>query len=218
MFILLIMVYQILNALKSVSQVYYAGWVVHGNSYGDYAAIQAKFTMVAMAPMGPMLFVVVPMIKKFGRRKMIILGGIMAFVGSTAAFFSAGDSTLIVYLGTAFSGIGGMFYVYTMMSYLGDVIDHVEYNKGIRCEGMTAALVGFVHSLSNGVGLGLFNLGLMLFKYRTPEKIVYCSCSSLTSTRLCPRLRENSKTARKRNARHRALITFLPKSCSAWSS
>ena len=171
MFILLIMVYQILNALKSVSQVYYAGWVVDGNSYGNYAAIQAKFTMVAMAPMGPMLLVVVPMIKKFGRRKMIILGGIMAFVGATAAFFSAGDSTLIVYLGTAFSGIGGMFYVYTMMSYLGDVIDHVEYNKGIRCEGMTAALVGFVHSLSNGVGLGLFNLGLMLFKYRTPEKI-----------------------------------------------
>ena len=171
MFILLIMIYQILNALKSVSQVYYAGWVVHGNSYGNYAAIQAKFTMVAMAPMGPMLFVVVPMIKKFGRRKMIILGGIMAFVGATAAFFSAGDSTLIVYLGTAFSGIGGMFYVYTMMSYLGDAIDHVEYTKGIRCEGMTAALVGFVHSLSNGVGLGLFNLGLMLFKYRMPEKI-----------------------------------------------
>ena len=92
MFILLIMIYQILNALKSVSQVYYAGWVVHGNSYGNYAAIQAKFTMVAMAPMGPMLLVVVPMIKKFGRRKMIILGGIMAFVGATAAFFSAGDS------------------------------------------------------------------------------------------------------------------------------
>lgn len=171
MFILLILIYQILNALRSVSQVYYAGWVVHGNSYGEYAAIQAKFTMIAMAPMGPMLFVVVPLIKKFGRRKLIILGGLMAFAGATAAFFSAGGNTLIVYLGTTLSGIGGMFYMYTMMSYLGDAIDHVEYTQHIRCEGMTAALVGFVHSLSNGIGLGLFNLGLMAFRYETPKQI-----------------------------------------------
>lgn len=171
MFILLILIYQILNALRSVSQVYYAGWVVHGNSYGEYAAIQAKFTMIAMAPMGPMLFVVVPLIKKFGRRKLIILGGLMAFAGATAAFFSAGGNTLIIYLGTTLSGIGGMFYMYTMMSYLGDAIDHVEYTQHIRCEGMTAALVGFVHSLSNGIGLGLFNLGLMAFRYETPKQI-----------------------------------------------
>ena len=50
MFILLIFIYQVLNALKSVSQVYYAGWVVNGNAYGEYAAIQARFTMIAMAP------------------------------------------------------------------------------------------------------------------------------------------------------------------------
>ena len=60
MFIILIFVYQVLNALKSVSQIYYAGWVVAGNAYGKAAAIQARFTMITMAPMGPMLFVVLP--------------------------------------------------------------------------------------------------------------------------------------------------------------
>ena len=92
MFIILIFIYQVLNALKSVSQIYYAGWVVAGNAYGEAASIQARFTMIAMAPMGPMLFVVLPMIKKFGRSKMIIVGSAIAFVGALIAFFGAGNT------------------------------------------------------------------------------------------------------------------------------
>lgn len=170
LFIFLIFVYQVLNALKSVSQVYYAGWVVNGNAYGEYAAIQARFTMIAMAPMGPMLFVVVPLIKKFGRSRMIIIGSVMALIGAVGAFFGAGHSSTI-YAGTGLAGVGAMFYVYTMMSFTGDAIDHVEYSQRIRVEGITAALVGFMHSLANGLGQGLFNLGLMATRYITPEAI-----------------------------------------------
>ena len=170
MFIILIFIYQVLNALKSVSQIYYAGWVVAGNAYGEAAAIQARFTMIAMAPMGPMLFVVLPLIKKFGRTKMIIIGSAIAFVGALIAFFGAG-STMPVYAGTGLGGVGAMFYVYTMMSFTGDAIDHVEYSQHIRVEGVTAALVGFMHSLANGLGQGLFNLGLMVSKYTTPELV-----------------------------------------------
>ncbi len=170
MFIVLIFIYQVLNALKGVSQIYYAGWVVAGNAYGEAAAIQARFTMISMAPMGPMLFVVVPLIKKYGRTKMIIIGSIIAFAGALMAYFGAG-STAPVYAGTGLGGVGAMFYVYTMMSFTGDAIDHVEYSQGIRVEGVTAALVGFMHSLANGLGQGLFNLGLMVSKYSTPELI-----------------------------------------------
>lgn len=170
MFILMILIYQVLNALKGVSQVYYAGWVVHGNAYGEYDVIQAKFTMIAMAPIGPMLFVILPLIKKLGRTKMIIIGGFVALVGGVMAWMNAGH-TLLVYVGTALSGVGAMAYVYTMMSFTGDAIDHVEYSQRIRVEGVTAALVGFMHSLANGIGLGLFNLGLMASGYSTPEKI-----------------------------------------------
>lgn len=170
MFILLIFIYQVLNALKGVSQVYYAGWVVNGNAYGEYAAIQRRFTMISMAPMGPMLFIVVPLIKKYGRHLMIIIGSIIVAIGATVAFFGAGH-TLPVYVGTGLGGIGAMFYVYTMMSFTGDAIDHVEYTQKVRVEGITAALVGFMHSLANGLGQGLFNFGLMVTKYVTPEAI-----------------------------------------------
>lgn len=170
LFIVLIFVYQVLNALKGVSQVYYAGWVVHGNSYGEFAAIQARFTMVAMAPVGPMLFFIVPFIKKYGRTRMIIIGGVIAAIGAAGAFAMPG-SRVPIYMGTAFSGVGSMAFVYTMMSFTGDAIDHVEYSQNVRVEGITAAFVGFMHSLANGLGLGIFNLGLMIFRYSTPEKI-----------------------------------------------
>lgn len=170
MLIVMILLYQVFNAMKTVSQVYYAGWVVHGNHYGEYAAIQARFSMISMAPVGPMLLVIVPLIRKAGRRRMIIIGSAVSVFGAGLAFFNAG-STLPVYVGTGLSAVGAMSYVYSMMTFVGDAIDHVEYSQRVRADGMTAALVGFVHSLSNGVGQGLFNLGLMGTGYLTPEKI-----------------------------------------------
>ncbi len=127
MLVIMILSYQVLNAMKSVSQVYYSGWVVHGNSYGNYASIQARFSMIAMAPMGPALFIVVPMIRKLGRRITMIIGGVMSMIGSGIAFMMAGN-TAAVYGGTAISGIGTMFFMYSINTFIGDSIYHVEYS------------------------------------------------------------------------------------------
>ncbi len=170
MLVVMMLLYQVLNAMKGVSQVYYSGWVVNGNAYGEYAAIQAKFTMIAMAPMGPGLLLLLPMFKKFGRTKVIIVGSVLAIVGSTIAFLNPGQ-TMPIYGGTAIASIGAMAYVYSLFTFVGDSIDHVEYTQGIRVEGFTAALVGFAEMFSKGIGQALFNLGLAVTKYATPEQV-----------------------------------------------
>nr|WP_325258989.1 MFS transporter [uncultured Oscillibacter sp.] len=170
MLIIMILLYQVLNAMKGISQVYYSGWVVNGNAYGEYAAIQAKFTMISMAPMGPGLLLLLPAFKKFGRTKVIIVGSVLAMLGSAAAFFSPGK-TGAIYGGTALASIGTMTFIYSLMTFIGDSIDHVEYTQGIRVEGFTAALVGFAEMFSKGIGQALFNLGLAVTKYDTPEQI-----------------------------------------------
>lgn len=170
MLIIMMMLYQVLNAMKGVSQVYYSGWVVNGNAYGEYAAIQAKFTMISMAPMGPGLLLLLPLFKKFGRTKVIIAGSVFAMVGSLIAFMSPGK-TMPIYGGTAIASIGAMAYVYSLFTFVGDSIDHVEHTQGIRVEGFTAALVGFAEMLSKGVGQALFNFGLAVSKYAQPEQI-----------------------------------------------
>ncbi|KJF39269.1 hypothetical protein TQ39_13190 [Ruthenibacterium lactatiformans] len=168
--IILILVYQVFNNLRDMSLIYYSGWVVQGNAYGQYAAIQAKFQMIAMSPMGPGIILLIPLVKKLGRRRSIWVCSIFSIVGSTVALLNAGH-TLPVYAGTAVMCIGNLAFVYTYLSFLGDTIDHVEWKTGIRCDGATGALVGFVTAASAGIGQGLFNLGLMLTGYATPEKI-----------------------------------------------
>lgn len=170
MLIIMMLLYQVLNAMKGVAQVYYSGWVVNGNAYGEYASIQAKFTMIAMAPMGPGLLLLLPMFKKFGRTKVIIVGSVLAIIGSLVAFLSPGQ-TMPIYGGTAIASIGAMAYVYSLFTFVGDSIDHVEYTQGIRVEGFTAALVGFAEMFSKGIGQALFNLGLAVTKYATPEQV-----------------------------------------------
>ena len=170
MLILMILIYQVLNAMRSVAQVYYSGWVVNGNAYGEYASIQAKFTMISMAPMGPGLLLLLPLFKKFGRTKVIVVGSVFAAVGAFAAFLSVGQ-TGAIYGGTAIYSIGAMALIYSMLTFVGDAIDHVEYSRGVRVEGLTAAVVGFAEMLSKGIGQALFNLGLVVTKYVQPEVV-----------------------------------------------
>lgn len=170
MLIVMILAYQVLNAMRTNSQVFYAGWVVSGNAYGEYAAIQRRFSIIALAPMGPGIALLLPLIKKFGRRPVIVCGSVLAICGSALAFFTAGN-TSGVYGGSAAAGLGAIAFIYTLTTFIGDAIDHVEYSQGIRVEGLTAAIVGFVHCFSNGIGQSLFNLGLMITGYTTPEQI-----------------------------------------------
>lgn len=170
MLIILVLFYQVFNNLRDMALIYYSGWVVQGNAYGEFAAIQAKFQMIAMSPMGPGILLLIPLVKKLGRRKSIWICSIFSILGSGVALLNAGH-TLPVYAGTAVMCIGNLAFVYTYLSFLGDTIDHVEWKTGIRCDGATGALIGFVTAASAGIGQGLFNLGLMLTGYTTPEKI-----------------------------------------------
>ncbi|MDE6927083.1 MAG: MFS transporter [Acetatifactor sp.] len=170
MLIILIMLYQVFNAMRGVAQVYYSGWVVNGNAYGEYASIQAKFTMIALSPMGPGLILLLPMFKKFGRTRVIIVGSVFAIVGAMSAFVNMGN-TGAIYGGTAIYSIGSMAIIYSLFTFIGDCIDHVEYSQGIRVEGFTAAIVGFAEMFSKGIGQALFNLGLSATNYTTPEVV-----------------------------------------------
>ena len=168
--IVLVLIYQVFNNLRDMSLIYYSGWVVQGNAYGEYAAIQAKFQMIAMSPMGPGILLLIPLVKKLGRRKSIWACSIFSIIGATTALLNPGH-TAAVYGGTALLSIGNLAFVYTYLSVLGDTIDHVEWKTGVRCDGATGALIGFVTAASAGLGQGLFNLGLMLTNYMAPEKI-----------------------------------------------
>ena len=57
------------------------------------------------------------------------------------------------------------------MSYMGDVIDHVEWKTGTRCDGLTGGFVSAAMMFAVGIAQGMFNLGLMITKYAQPAEI-----------------------------------------------
>ncbi len=170
LFILIVLIFNICGNLRNISLIYYSGWVVNGNAYGRMAAIQAKFQMIALSPMGPGILLMLPLTKKFGRTKTIWTTAILTVVGSVLAFLSIGKGTMI-YAGTALAAIGNISFSYMIMTYMGDIIDQVEWKTGVRSDGLTGGFVSAMMMLAVGIAQGLFNLGLMITGYAKPEMI-----------------------------------------------
>lgn len=171
--ILLVLVFLITNIcsnMRNISLIYYSGWVVNGNAYGNVAAIQAKFQMIALSPMGPGILLMLPLTKKFGRTKAIWTTSILTIVGSILAYLSIGKGTMI-YAGTALAAIGNISFSYMMMSFMGDVIDQVEWKTGVRTDGLTSGFISAAMMFAVGIAQGLFNLGLMATGYTRPQQI-----------------------------------------------
>lgn len=169
-FMLVILIYNVAGNLRNFALVYYSGWVVNGNAYGNYAAIQAKFQMIAMSPMGPGLLIALPLMKKYGRSRCLWVGATFTIIGSVLAFVSVGNGTMI-YAGTALAAIGNIPAAYMLLSFLGDVIDHTEWKMGLRCDGFSSSVYGATTMFAVGIAQGIFNLGLMASGYMQPETI-----------------------------------------------
>ena len=164
-FVLTVFAFNILSNMRNISLIYYCG-----NQYGARAAIQATFQMIALSPMGPGIALVLPMVKKLGRTKTIWMGSVLTVIGSVFAYAMAGNRMYIM-IGTALAAIGNIAFSYLIMSYMGDVIDHVEWKSGTRCDGLTGGFVSAAMMFAVGIAQGLFNLGLMLTKYAQPTEI-----------------------------------------------
>lgn len=169
-FIVLLLVTEVLTNMRNISLIYYSGWVVRGNAYGEVGAIQASFQMIALSPMGPGILLLLPLMKKFGRRNVIWAGAILTVAGSVFAYMNAG-SRMMIMIGTALAAIGNIAFSYVITSYLGDVIDHVEWKSKVRCDGLTGGFSSATMMFAVGIAQGIFNLGLMISGYMQPQKI-----------------------------------------------
>ncbi len=170
MFVVIILFSEIITNMRNISLVYYSGWVVRGNAYGEFGEIQAKFQMIAMSPMGPGILLLLPLMRKFGRRVCIWAGALLNIAGSTIAFLNAGSS-MMIYAGSALAAIGNISFAYVITSYMGDAIDHVEWKTGVRSDGLTGGITSAGMMFAVGISQGLFNLGLMLTGYTQPQQI-----------------------------------------------
>lgn len=159
----MMLLFQILSNVMTISLPYFCNWVL--GTYND-GTTQMILSAVGKAPLGFGVFILWPLVKKFGKRKVMIVGFSIAAVAELICWFGA-RSMPIMLIGSALYAIGWLP-SYVMTALMADALDYVEYEKGIRCDGLTASIFTIMVTLSVGIGQGIFNLGLSMTEYEAP--------------------------------------------------
>ena len=162
-FMIIYIIFQVYNVVQNTSLLYYCNWVL--GTYND-GKTQAIVSAIGQAPLGIGIFLMWPLCKKFGKRNIMMVGFVLAVVGS-AICLAAPTSMGVVLIGLMIKSIGTLP-TYVVMAMMAEALDHVEWKNGYRCDGLSASVISIIGTVSSGIGMGLFNRGLSLFGYVAP--------------------------------------------------
>ena len=163
MMVVYMLMFQIMSNIMTISLPYFCNWVL--GTYND-GKTQALLSVVGKMPLGFGVFILWPLVKKFGKRKVMIVGFLMAAAAEGICLINP-SSMPVMLAGSLIYALGFLpSYVYTAL--MADTLDYVEYDKGIRADGLTASVFTIVMTISVGIGQGIFNLGLTNAGYAAP--------------------------------------------------
>ena len=163
MMVVYMLMFQIMQNIMTISLPYFCNWVL--GTYND-GKTQALLSVVGKAPLGFGVFILWPLVKKFGKRKVMIVGFLMAAAAEGLCLTNP-TSMPIMLAGSLIYALGLLpSYVYTAL--MADTLDYIEYDKGLRADGLTASVFTIVMTISVGIGQGIFNMGLTQSGYVAP--------------------------------------------------
>lgn len=145
--------FYIILSLVQGGGLYYARWVL-GN--------ENLFPLIGLALTGPMvlgLFFMGPLVKKFGKKNVMILGWFVALIGQCIKMIDMYDLPTFL-IGSALAGLGAMPSLGLMVAILNDTVEYGEYKTGVRTEGLLNSGASFGGKV--GTGLGLAIIGWLL--------------------------------------------------------
>ena len=158
------LIFTVGSTIKNISLVYFSNYVL--GTYND-GKTQTMLSVIGGIPMGIGIFAVWPLAKKFGKRNLTAIGFIFYAVGSAICWL-APTNMVIVLIGQFIKNIGGLPCSYGFMALFADVLDHVEWKNGFRCDGIAMSIYNTIAVASVGICTGIFNLILSKSGYVTP--------------------------------------------------
>lgn len=166
MIMLFTLVLHLCGTLSTSSMLYYCNWVL-GSSVDSGALNQILVNAVGQFPMGLGVVALWPLVRKFGKRKVTIVGFIIASVGALAVLL-AGDNLVAVLAGLFVKSTGSLP-TYVMAALLAESLDHVEHKSGFRADGFSASINSIGQTVMMGLSQTILLSGINHFGYITPE-------------------------------------------------
>ncbi len=159
------LVYQIFNFLSTNSMLYYCNWVL-ADSVDGGTALQVAVNAIGQAPLGLGVFALWPIVKKIGKRKVMMFGFGIGAIGSLIVLLASGNFILVL-IGLFIKSIGALP-TYVMMAMLAEALDHIEWQNGFRADGFSASVNTIIITVSAGIGQSIILGGISAFGYIAP--------------------------------------------------
>lgn len=166
MVILFTLILHLCSTLSTNSMLYYCNWVL-GSSVDSGAFNQILVNAIGQFPMGLGVVALWPLVRKFGKRKVTVIGFAIASIGALAVLL-AGDNMVAVLAGL-FVKSSGSLPTYVMAALLAEALDHVEQQNGFRADGFSASVNSIGQTVMMGLSQTILLAGINNFGYITPE-------------------------------------------------
>lgn len=170
-YMLIIYIYFLINTVgvcvKNVSLVYFCNYVL--GTYND-GITQTMVSVIGGIPMGIGIFAVWPLAKRFGKRNVTLAGFILYAIGGAICCLAPHNMTIVL-IGQFIKNIGGLPCSYVFMALFDDVLDHLEWKTGFRCDGIAMSVYNIIAVAMVGICTGIFNGLLSSAGYVAPELV-----------------------------------------------
>ena len=155
------------SAMKNLGLVYYCNYVL--GTYND-GITQTLVSVIGGIPMGIGIFAVWPLAKRFGKKNITVVGLILYGIGSGICW-AFPTNMIMVLTGQFIKNLGGLPGAYVFMALFADVLDHLEWKTGLRCDGTAMSIYNIIAVSMIGICTGIFNGLLSKAGYIAPELI-----------------------------------------------
>ena len=154
--------------LSGSSLLYYCNWVLSDSVQGG-ATKQILVNAIGQAPMGYGIVILWPLVRKFGKRTVTIVGFSVAALGSLVVLFG-GDNMVIVLIGLLLKSTGALP-SYLMAALLAESLDHIEQKNGFRSDGFAASVNSISQTVVMGLSQTILLAGINAFSYTAPSSV-----------------------------------------------
>lgn len=141
------------TSIKNLAGIYYCNYVLGTYNDGETMTI---LSVIGGLPMGLGIFAVWPLAKKFGKRNVTMIGMIIMAIGSGICFLFP-RNMVIVLVGQFIKNLGSLPSAYVFMALFADVLDHMEWKNGFRCDGLAMSIYNIIAVAMVGICTGVFN-------------------------------------------------------------
>ena len=129
--------------------VYYAKYILHNENLAGYFYVVESGVAIVL-----MITVIMPLIKKFGKRNVAFVGSIITLIGQLLMLTNPASVKWLMGC-CVIRGFGTATLSGTIFAMIADTIEYGEWKTGIRVEGMLYSATTFGAKVGGGVGMAV---------------------------------------------------------------